>query len=510
MADMALFCRRGGRLRSVQCFQGCSALLQHEKSAFSGVLGNRQGWETSSVGRGARVCWQNARRRAAPDTLKMNDTKLGQGRGIATLGECGVLSAWQALPAAAPLEIVEPDNWLASPDCAAAPLLEACVAQFDLRLAQACTRKLAVRMADDGREDAKQVTGDCFPSVVRDDKGAVVRRSMGWPIQWQDACAAGVLAVQLWRNRSDGFNPFEPVQRVCWRAVVSAISADTFGDGEQFVSPGDDWLWVDAQAVNKPCSDDDAGRAERAAMLRVSRASAPVTLTEDFAVNIGAAAARAWPSQVEANPGKCVLPAHAPGAAIVIPAGTVISGRIKRLGKRVESLMAGKRRRADTVERVGRACVFLLQGETLDGAATLAGFKASGKGRHAQRAGDNLAAALRRVGVRFVRDARARDGWDGELDKLKLSQAVADGRGFCGFNPVQADSHVAAWHDWQSLPASAHVSAWQDYLASQTPDERTLAWLGSPALRAARLTIARDLHVSRVRLKAWRRARALA
>ncbi len=453
------------------------------------------------------VCWQTAGACAALTLSKMNDTKQGHGRGLQSLGECGALSAFQSVQPA-PLVVVEPDNWLASPDTACGPLLAECVAQFDMRLAQACTRKLAGRMADDGREDARQVMGDAFPVVVRNDKGAVLRRSQGWPIQWQDACAAGLLAVQQWRNRAEGSDCWEPVARVCWRAVVAAISADTFGDGSQFICPDEDSLWSDRAAV--VVGDDEASRAVRAAQLRIERASGTCTLAADVVVNIGDASARAAAVRSEAHPDKLVIPAHAPGASIVVPAGTVISGRIKRLGKRIESLMAGKRRRADSVERVGRACVFLLQGETLDKAATLAGFKSSGKGRHAQRAGDNLAAALRRVGVRFVRDARERDAWDGNIDALRLSQALADGRGFTP-SPVQPDAHVAAWSDWMSSPASAHVHAWYARLADcGASDERTLAWLGSPSVRASRLAVARALHVSRVRLKAWRKSRRVA
>ena len=73
------------------------------------------------------------------------------------------------------------------------------------------------------------------------------------------------------------------------------------------------------------------------------------------------------------------------------------------LARRIAAIRAqgGRGKRGELVERVGRACLLMLQGECLEEAATLAGFKPATGHHGAVRAGDRLAQAVRRLGFRF-------------------------------------------------------------------------------------------------------------
>jgi hypothetical protein len=81
------------------------------------------------------------------------------------------------------------------------------------------------------------------------------------------------------------------------------------------------------------------------------------------------------------------------------------------LARRVEILKAqgGRGKRADLIDKVHRAAVLLLHGESVDTAAASAGFRASGAGRHTMRAGDMLARAARRLGFRVQFNLRQRE-----------------------------------------------------------------------------------------------------
>lgn len=151
-----------------------------------------------------------------------------------------------------------------------------------------------------------------------------------------DATGAGVLALVQWRlGAGAGENS---AARVAWRAVVDDMSRDTIGTSTVCVHTVDeDWLWFNR-------SQGDESREERAARFKVERMAAR---------------------------------------------------RIQRLAYRVAQLPAGRGKRKEVIERVQRAATFLVQGETLDEAAKLAGFNASGD----SRAGDRLIQAVKRLGL---------------------------------------------------------------------------------------------------------------
>jgi hypothetical protein len=69
--------------------------------------------------------------------------------------------------------------------------------------------------------------------------------------------------------------------------------------------------------------------------------------------------------------------------------------------RRLANLPPGRGKRKEAIERVGRAAVFLLQGERLDTAAGLAGFKPRerGRGREKKNPGDALIQAVKRIGL---------------------------------------------------------------------------------------------------------------
>lgn len=150
-----------------------------------------------------------------------------------------------------------------------------------------------------------------------------------------DAIAAGCLALVQWRQRGDIGERL--AARVAWRAVVDEVSADCLGDSVPVHTVADDWLWFNR-------AQGDESRPERAARLLVER---------------------------------------------------LAKTRHARLLRRLANLPPGRGKRKEAIERVGRAAVFLLQGERLDTAAAMAGFKASGS----TRAGDRLVRSVARLGL---------------------------------------------------------------------------------------------------------------
>jgi hypothetical protein len=150
-----------------------------------------------------------------------------------------------------------------------------------------------------------------------------------------DAVAAGCLALVQWR--ANGGAGERLAARVAWRAVVDEISADCLGDAVPVHTVADDWLWFNR-------AQGDESRPERAARFNVER---------------------------------------------------LAKTRHARLLRRLANLPPGRGKRKEAIERVGRAAVFLLQGERLDGAAAMAGFNGSSK----SKPGDRLIEAVKRIGL---------------------------------------------------------------------------------------------------------------
>jgi hypothetical protein len=155
-----------------------------------------------------------------------------------------------------------------------------------------------------------------------------------------DAIAAGCLALTQWRQRGD--NGERLAARVAWRAIVDEISADCLGDSVPVHTVAEDWLWHNR-------AQGDESRLERAARFKVER---------------------------------------------------LAKTRHARLLRRLANLPPGRGKRKESIERVGRAAVFLLQGERLDTAAAMAGFKARGDGHgKTKNHGDALIQAVKRIGL---------------------------------------------------------------------------------------------------------------
>lgn len=169
----------------------------------------------------------------------------------------------------------------------------------------------------------------------------------------EDAAAAGVLAVARWwaiNARHPGQRARGSLVAVAWRAIVRESSRDVLGDAfalDEFTAAG-----LAAAAVPLPAFCGDESRDDKAARVAYERARAQ---------------------------------------------------RPTKLSARLVSLTAasGNGRRAGAVSKVGHAAALLLGGVRLDDAAKLAGFKSSGAGRGAMRAGDALAKAGRRLGFAF-------------------------------------------------------------------------------------------------------------
>jgi len=172
-----------------------------------------------------------------------------------------------------------------------------------------------------------------------------------------DAIGAGALALTRWRNGEAVDGGGIGAGAVAWRAIVASVARDHYGEQVAF-----DWFTPEALAGSAlPLPGTYETRQDAATRLRFERTRAQ---------------------------------------------------RPARLAKRIEYLasMGGRGRRRELVERVGRALLLLLHGADLDSAATGAGFKASGDGRHKVRAGDMLARAVRRLGFKFQFDLRLKTG----------------------------------------------------------------------------------------------------
>lgn len=183
-----------------------------------------------------------------------------------------------------------------------------------------------------------------------------------------DGVGAGVLAIARWRAinaRHLGARIRGAAASVAWRAIVKSVSADGLGESQSAGAFCDaDFSNLASSALPLPplCGDDsDADRASRLLFER-SRAKRPALLR-----------------------------------------------------RRIESIAVagganGERRKA-AAERVGYAVRRLLGGDSLEQAATAAGWSSSGVGRHRKTAGDALIQAARRLGfnVQFSLRVRGRN-----------------------------------------------------------------------------------------------------
>ncbi len=183
----------------------------------------------------------------------------------------------------------------------------------------------------------------------------------------QDAIGAGAAAVVRWRNGHSCEGAEYGARGVCWRAVVASVSEDSLGESIEDWRGDDDgadcWDSLTGSALPLPSLVGDGSRAECRARLLFERARAK---------------------------------------------------RPALLARRIESLKArgGRGKRGELLDKLHRAAVLLLHGEGIDAAATAAGFKSSGAGRQAVRAGDMLMRAARRLGFRVwftARDSEHRD-----------------------------------------------------------------------------------------------------
>lgn len=175
----------------------------------------------------------------------------------------------------------------------------------------------------------------------------------------EDGAGAGVLAVARWRAGEDGDGG---AAGVCWRAVVREMSADLLGDSLSLSDITPEGLFGSAL----PLPGVHETREDRAARLLFERTRA-------------------------ARPGRL---------AVRMDWFRAVAG------------VKGKRRAL--LDRIQAAAGALLQGVPVDDAAQGAGFRPSGKGRGAVRAGDQFARAVRRLGVQFQFSARERGREDGE------------------------------------------------------------------------------------------------
>jgi len=262
---------------------------------------------------------------------------------------------------------------LASCERPAGELLQACQALADLATVQRAAGKLNAKMVGDGRASLWVGGGE----------------GGGWCATMSDAIGDGVTALALWRSGQtlrrgdDGADVVtlddgggvsfawqveswpdgdgQPVRRsryvatgsrLAWRSLVDSVARDTFGETTA-AAAGDWWEWYSAP------SDRHGLRRELRARRRLS--------------------------QVE---------------------------QVR------DSLAAGRGRRAALADKVKQAAVLMLSGMSADEAAAAAGFKSSegGKGGGGRvKAGDRLAAALRRAGRRVT---FKRGAWAEPLDEF--------------------------------------------------------------------------------------------
>ena len=155
----------------------------------------------------------------------------------------------------------------------------------------------------------------------------------------REAIAAAACALTVWRATGTGCDGERETlgARVAWRAAVRELSRDWLGESIPLCSVSDDWLWFNRDQR-------DESRAERAARLRVERMAATRQL---------------------------------------------------RLVRRLDNLPAARSKRAEIIGKIRAAAVALLSGVCLDEAATVAGFKASGR----TAAGSRLLEACKRLGL---------------------------------------------------------------------------------------------------------------
>jgi len=203
-------------------------------------------------------------------------------------------------------------------------------------------------------------------------QAAKLKKSMGYDgrvmsdTTEQEAIGAGVAAVVAWRNGAELDGAEFGAGGVSWRAMVRAVATDSLGDSVESIElwrdddgGADCWDKLTGSALPLPPLVGDGSPQERITRLLFERARAK---------------------------------------------------RPELLARRIESLKlrGGRGKRAELIDKLHRAAVLLLHGESVDKAASAAGFKASGVGRHAVRAGDRLIRAARRLGFRVQFTARDR------------------------------------------------------------------------------------------------------
>jgi hypothetical protein len=167
-----------------------------------------------------------------------------------------------------------------------------------------------------------------------------------------DAVSDGLFALTALRNQyTTGASADTTPERICWRAIQQSMSRDTYGDTVPLADFTLEQLAASALPLPQLVGDDT--RQDKAARLMFERTKArrPALL----------------PSRIDA---------------------------LKAQG--------GRGKRMDTIDRIGRACLLMLQGESIGQAASLAGFTGSqGGARGAVRPEDRLAQAVRRLGIRY-------------------------------------------------------------------------------------------------------------
>lgn len=174
----------------------------------------------------------------------------------------------------------------------------------------------------------------------------------------EEGISDSLVALTVWHNQFTVHGANEPTARaISWQAVQRSMSADVYGDTDSLDTLNPDSLA--ASALPLPQLRGDDSRTDKAARLLFERARAR-------------------------------HPALLPGRIATIKA------------------QGGRGKRAELVERVGRACLLMLQGESLEQAATLSGFKSARarSGGGTVRAGDRLAQAVRRLGFRVQLNLR--------------------------------------------------------------------------------------------------------
>lgn len=308
----------------------------------------------------------------------------GDGSAIAD-GRAVLRRPWSGL-FVTPLSPQSMGEELASRAVPVSPLLREVQGQHDLRLAQACARRLVAKIKANGGK-------------VNKDSEA-------------DAASAGVLALAEWRA---GAGDEPRAARVCWRAVSADISQDIYGDGVELSGVSDGWLMEAVEPLAFACVSGIETRNDKAARWLAERGAAR-------------RAAKVFPA----------LERYASGA--------------------------GQRRR-ELADRIGRACLLLIGGESLDAAALAVGFK----GTKTHPAGTQLARACRAVmpGIDF--DLRApsqmkRADKSGRGDEVR--EFTADGGELCTefdggrrYVPPVA-GYVAPKASTEPLQPSANLAAW--------------------------------------------------